>query len=91
MLLDRGADANQKKDIAAMQTLEFMSCSTAPLMEEQHRHFEETYNIKLIQHYGMSEGGTVAGNHHLTRRIGTVGIPGIGQNLKIVDRDGISI
>ena len=39
-------------------------------MEEQHRRFEQTYGIKLIQHYGMSEGGTVAGNHHLARRIG---------------------
>jgi acyl-coenzyme A synthetase/AMP-(fatty) acid ligase len=73
---------------ADLSRLEFMSCSTAPLMEEQHRRFEDTYGIKLIQHYGMSEGGTVAGNHHLARRIGSVGKPGIGQNLKIVDEDG---
>tara|TARA_R110000868_G_scaffold55460_10_gene172564 strand:- start:3545 stop:5140 length:1596 start_codon:yes stop_codon:yes gene_type:complete len=88
MLLDRDADAGLDEDVAAMQTLEFMSCSTAPLMEEQHHRFESTYGIKLIQHYGMSEGGTVAGNHHLARRIGSVGMPGIGQDLKIIDEDG---
>lgn len=84
MLLDRPAD----EESGALDALEFMSCSTAPLMEEQHRRFEATYGIKLIQHYGMSEGGTVAGNHHLTRRIGSVGKPGIGQNLAIIDDDG---
>ena len=84
MLLDRPAD----EETGSLETLEFMSCSTAPLMEEQHRRFEQTYGIKLIQHYGMSEGGTVAGNHHLARRIGSVGKPGIGQNLVIIDEDG---
>lgn len=84
MLLDRPTD----EETGSLETLEFMSCSTAPLMEEQHRRFEQTYGIKLIQHYGMSEGGTVAGNHHLARRIGSVGKPGIGQNLVIIDEDG---
>ena len=74
-----------------LETLEFMSCSTAPLIEKQHRCFEDIYHIKLIQHYGMSEGGTVAGNHHLARRIGSVGNPGIGQNLTIVDKEGRSL
>ncbi|MEE2995857.1 MAG: class I adenylate-forming enzyme family protein, partial [Pseudomonadota bacterium] len=84
MLLDQ-----PENRIAKMpKNLLFMSCSTAPLMEEQHRRFEETYGIKLIQHYGMTEGGTVAGNHHLTRRIGSVGKPGISQKLTIVDEGG---
>jgi len=91
MLLDRDTHENQNDDVAAMQTLEFMSCSTAPLMEEQHHRFEATYDITLIQHYGMSEGGTVAGNHHLARRIGSVGMPGIGQNLKIIDENGAAL
>lgn len=91
MLLDRDGHDNQDDDVAAMQALEFMSCSTAPLMEQQHHRFEATYDIKLIQHYGMSEGGTVAGNHHLARRIGSVGMPGIGQNLKIIGEDGAAL
>ena len=84
MLLDRPAD----EQTSSLKTLEFMSCSTAPLMDEQHRKFENLYDIKLVQHYGMSEGGTVAGNHHLSRRIGSVGKPGIAQNLAIVDDNG---
>ena len=65
-----------------------MSCSTAPLMVEQHRRFEEVYGIELVQLYGMSEGGVVAGNHFGTRRIGSVGPPGLYQNLRIVGPDG---
>tara|TARA_B100000686_G_C16799028_1_gene984518 strand:- start:1712 stop:3289 length:1578 start_codon:yes stop_codon:yes gene_type:complete len=84
MLLDRAITMKVKH----LKTLEFMSSSTAPLLEEQHKKFEKHYGIKLIQHYGMSEGGTVAGNHHLDRKIGTVGKPGISQNLKIVNESG---
>ena len=87
MLLDRPID----EETGSLKTLEFMSCSTAPLMEEQHRRFEQLYGINLIQHYGMSEGGTVAGNHHLDRRIGSVGKPGIGQNLKILGEGGTEL
>jgi len=87
MLLERPID----EETRSLKTLEFMSCSTAPLMEEQHRRFEQLYGIKLIQHYGMSEGGTVAGNHHLDRQIGSVGKPGIGQNLKILNERGAEL
>ena len=69
----------------------FMSCSTAPLMVEQHRRFEEIYGIELVQIYGMSEGGVVAGNHVGTRRIGSVGPPGLYQNLAIVTPDGAAL
>jgi acyl-coenzyme A synthetase/AMP-(fatty) acid ligase len=79
------------EDIAATRALRFMSSSTAPLMVEQHRRFEETYGIKLIQLYGMSEGGIVAGNHVGARRIGSVGPPGLYQNLKIVRPDGAAL
>ncbi len=66
----------------------FMSSSTAPLMVSAHRRFEATYGIELMQLYGMSEGGVVAGNHVGARRIGSVGRPGLYQNLRILDRGG---
>ncbi len=69
----------------------FMSCSTAPLLVDQHRRFEETYGIELVQLYGMSEGGVVAGNHAGARRIGSVGPPGLYQNLAIVAPDGTGL
>jgi acyl-CoA synthetase (AMP-forming)/AMP-acid ligase II len=76
------------KDVEAMSGLRFMSSSTAPLMVEQHRRFEETYGTELVQLYGMSEGGVVASNHVGARRIGSVGRPGLYQNLQIVGPDG---
>jgi acyl-CoA synthetase (AMP-forming)/AMP-acid ligase II len=83
MLLNRPADDND----ALLGKLRFMSCSTSPLLGDQHREFEARYGIKLIQHYGMSEGGTVAGNRFDRRRIGSVGEPGMLQNLRIIDED----
>jgi len=64
-----------------------MSSSTAPLMIDQHRRFEDTYGIELVQLYGMSEGGIVASNHVGERRIGSVGPSGLYQNLRIVGPD----
>jgi len=84
MLLERADDA----DTEAFKSVRFMSCSTAPLMIERHRRFEETYGIKLVQLYGMSEGGVVAANHHDARRIGSVGPPGKYQDLRVLDESG---
>jgi acyl-CoA synthetase (AMP-forming)/AMP-acid ligase II len=84
MLLNR----EKSEDDAAVATLHFMSCSTSPLLGDQHREFESRYGIKLIQHYGMSEGGTVGGNRFDRRRIGSVGEPGMLQNLAIIDENG---
>lgn len=79
------------EDIAATRALRFMSSSTAPLMVDQHRRFEDTYGIELVQLYGMSEGGIVASNHVGERRIGSVGPPGLYENLKIVGPDGAAV
>ena len=79
------------EDIAATRSLRFMSSSTAPLMVEQHRRFEATYGVELVQLYGMSEGGIVASNHVGSRRIGSVGPPGLYQNLRIVGPAGESL
>ena len=76
------------EDVAATRQLRFMSSSTAPLMVEQHKRFEEKYGIELVQLYGMSEGGIVASNHVGKRRIGSVGPSGLYQNLRIVGPDG---
>lgn len=79
------------EDIAATRSLRFMSSSTAPLMVERHRRFEDTYGVELVQLYGMSEGGIVASNHVGMRRIGTVGPPGLYENLTIVGPDGAEL
>ena len=85
MLLERAATA---EDRAVTRGMRFMSSSTAPLLLDRHRRFEEAYGVELVQLYGMSEGGIVAGNHVGQRRIGSVGRPGLYQNLRIVGPEG---
>ncbi len=87
MLLERANQATGDE----LRGLRFMTCSTAPLTVESHQRFEATYGIELVQIYGMSEGGVLAGNHHDDRRIGTVGRPGLYQNLLIVGDDGAAL
>jgi acyl-CoA synthetase (AMP-forming)/AMP-acid ligase II len=69
----------------------FVSCSTAPLMPEQHRRFEDTYGVPLVQLYGMSEGGVVCANRPETRRIGSVGQPGLYHDITIRGPDGAAL
>jgi acyl-coenzyme A synthetase/AMP-(fatty) acid ligase len=69
-------------------TLRLMSCSTAPLTAQQWKQFEEMYGVTLLQLYGMSETGWVCGNRHYAKKMGTVGLPAIHQELLIVDGSG---
>ena len=69
-------------------TLRLMSCSTAPLTAAQWLQFEDMYGVKLLQLYGMSETGWVCGNRYYTRKMGTVGLPALHQELVIVDGAG---
>ncbi len=69
-------------------TLRLMTCSTAPLTEQQWKQFEEMYGVRLLQLYGMSEAGWVCGNRHYKFKLGTVGLPALHQELEIVDAQG---
>ncbi len=69
-------------------TLRLMTCSTAPLTEQQWVQFETMYGVRLLQLYGMSEAGWVCGNRHYKFRLGTVGLPALHQEFEIVDTDG---
>jgi acyl-coenzyme A synthetase/AMP-(fatty) acid ligase len=69
-------------------TLRLMSCSTAPLTAQQWLQFEEMYGVTLLQMYGMSETGWVCGNRHYAKKMGTVGLPALHQELMIVDAEG---
>jgi acyl-coenzyme A synthetase/AMP-(fatty) acid ligase len=69
-------------------TLRLMSCSTAPLTAQQWVQFEEMYGVTLLQLYGMSETGWICGNRHYAKKMGTVGLPALHQELKIVDPSG---
>jgi acyl-CoA synthetase (AMP-forming)/AMP-acid ligase II len=85
MLLARPVEVSQ----ADFPHLRFMTSSTAPLSVAQHLKFEENYGIKIIQLYGMGEGGWIAGNHPDRRKIGSVGRPLKYQDVRILDDDGL--
>ena len=69
-------------------SLRLMSCSTAPLTAQQWLQFEEMYGVTLLQMYGMSETGWICGNRHYAKKMGTVGLPALHQELVIVDAEG---
>jgi acyl-coenzyme A synthetase/AMP-(fatty) acid ligase len=69
-------------------TLRLMSCSTAPLTAQQWVQFEEMYGVTLLQMYGMSETGWICGNRTYAKKMGTVGLPMVHQELKVVDGAG---
>ena len=79
---------NKPVEAKPTPTLRLMSCSTAPLTAKQWEQFEEMYGAKLLQLYGMSETGWVCGNRYYTRKMGTVGLPALHQELEIVDAAG---
>lgn len=81
MLLERPIENGKK----TFESVRFISCSTAPLMADAHRRFEKTYDVELVQLYGMSEGGIIAANTPGEREIGSVGTAGKYQDISIRD------
>ena len=68
--------------------LRFMTSSSAPLMPETWKQFEDKYGVPVAQGYGCSEIGWIAVSNEHSRRFGTVGKPLAYHGLTIVDADG---
>ncbi len=66
----------------------FITSSSAPLMVEDWRRFEELYGITICQGYGSSETGWIAGSSEKAHRMGTVGRPLPYQQVRIVNDKG---
>lgn len=73
---------------ADIPDLRFVTSSSAPLLPEQWKSFEDLYGIPVCQGYGASETGWIAGSHENNVRMGTVGKPHPYQNVTVVDADG---
>jgi acyl-coenzyme A synthetase/AMP-(fatty) acid ligase len=69
-------------------TLRFITSSSAPLLEQEWRRFEERFGIPVAQGYGSSETAWIATNPGRDRRFGTVGRPLTYHRLAIVDTNG---
>ena len=68
--------------------LRFVTSSSAPLLVEDWRAFEEMYGIPIVQGYGMSEAGWITFSRHEDRRHGTVGRVVKHQHVRILDANG---
>ncbi len=81
---------NRPVDIAAADIphFRFITSSSAPLMVEDWRRFEEMYGVPVCQGYGASETGWIAGSNEKDRRMGTVGRPLPYQHVTVVDDAG---
>ena len=69
-------------------SLRFITSSSAPLLQEEWRRFEERFGIPVAQGYGSSETAWIAVNPGRARRFGSVGRPLAYHRLAIVDTGG---
>jgi len=68
--------------------LRFLMTSSAPMLPEQWRTFEDSYGMLVCQSYGCSEAGLMCSHRGDKRKIGTVGLPLKHQTLRLLDPDG---
>jgi acyl-coenzyme A synthetase/AMP-(fatty) acid ligase len=69
-------------------SLRFLTSSSAPLLQEEWRRFEERFGIPVAQGYGSSETAWIAVNPGRARRFGSVGRPLAYHRLAVVGADG---
>jgi len=73
-----------------LSKLRFCICGAAPMPVEVFETFERKYNAFILEGYGLSEGTCASSINPLdgTRKIGSIGLPLEGQEIRIVDGDG---
>jgi len=81
------SDAREKHDTSSLKTC--MSGGAA-MPGEVMRGFEEAFKCKVLEGYGLSETSPVASFNHpdKERKIGSIGTPIEGVEMKVVDDDG---
>jgi long-chain acyl-CoA synthetase len=70
-----------------LSSVKFGICGAAPMPIETFNNFEKTFGIKIIEGYGLTEGtvATSINPVHGKRKIGSIGKPLPGQEVKILD------
>src|ERR1700728_5093545 len=72
----------------SLPNLRFITSSSAPLLLEEWKRFEQKFGIPVAQGCGASEASWIAAIPGERRRLGTVGRPFAYHDLAIVDADG---
>lgn len=82
-ILNNQPDA-EKYDLSRLR---FCICGAAPMPVEVFEIFERKYKAFILEGYGLSEGTCASSINPLdgTRKIGSIGLPLKGQEMKIVD------
>ena len=77
----------QKYDLSS---LKFGICGAAPLTPETFNNFQETFRIPIVEGYGLTECTCVSTINPIdgVRKVGSIGLPLPGQDIKILDEDG---
>lgn len=77
---------SEKVDV---RSLRYGVCGAAPMPVETIRRFEETFNMIIVEGYGLTEGtaGATANPINGIRKIGSIGIPFAESEIRIVDDD----
>ncbi len=81
-------NGDELTNASALGRLRFIISSSAPLLNEDWRRFEQRFGIPIAQSYGCSEIGWIATNPGRDRHFGTVGTPAPYHKLAIVDEIG---
>ncbi len=70
-----------------LSNLRFCICGAAPMPVKVFNAFEEKFNAKILEGYGLSEGTCASSINPLDhkRKVGSIGLPLIGQEIKILD------
>jgi acyl-coenzyme A synthetase/AMP-(fatty) acid ligase len=84
ILINTAAEARRD----SMPALRFITSSSAPLLLDEWKRFEERFGVPVAQGYGASEASWIAAIPGERRRLGTVGRPFAYHDLAIVDGEG---
>ncbi|HPL10146.1 MAG: long-chain fatty acid--CoA ligase [Smithellaceae bacterium] len=70
-----------------VSSLRYGVCGAAPMPVETIRKFEETFNMIIVEGYGLTEStaGATANPINGVRKIGSIGIPFAGTEIRILD------
>jgi long-chain acyl-CoA synthetase len=78
---------------AGRTSLRYVSCGAAPLSRELLEAFENRFDIRILEGYGLTESTCISSvnPYYGVRKPGSIGLPVRGQQMKIVARDGSAV
>ncbi len=76
-----------------LSRLRFCLCGAAPMPVEVFETFERKYHAYILEGYGLSEATCASSLNPLdgARKIGSIGLPISGQEMKVVDDEGLEV